>query len=443
MKDAFKKIILLMFVSLILFTVSSSTSLSTKPTGPFDITMSLSEAPVLNKPVKLIVNVTSIADVTNASIEILTTEGIAIIKGDTLRKEKLYIGEIIQIEITLKAIKTGDQEIAVFVSRNETWGFDSNSVSLYIDVGEKSARVSGRPLQPPPTPKPKRQTERPYYLKLRVSGTPYLNNSVELTVTAASIVYQQNATINLFLPEGFEVVEGSLKWKGTIPQFPTGEARISDEDFKKEIAKGRQPMDIIFDYIPADKQVQFKVRIKAAKTGDWQIIALPFEERPYAIECYGLDNPVKVKKEDAWERYTVGGCLNVRVQNDTAIVNEMPLPLESKVVEESSSSSNTYVVIFREWTAENKKQVISIEGIEFIRDTTVGEEGYPAILISANLSIAEKIKEFSFVLDIKPAEEVKDVMPRSETKITTGLPVISVILLILFVWWIKRRDSND
>ncbi len=147
MKDAFKKIILLMFVSLILFTVSSSTSLSTKPTGPFDINMSLSEAPILNKPVKLIVNVTSIADVTNASIEILTTEGIAIIKGDTLRKGKISKGEIIQIEITLKAIKTGDQEIAAVALRNETWGYGRNSVSLYLDVGEKSARVSGRPLE--------------------------------------------------------------------------------------------------------------------------------------------------------------------------------------------------------------------------------------------------------------------------------------------------------
>lgn len=346
MKDVLRNLIFLLVISLILgciekpqapleeypFTVSSAEFEPLKIMGPFNITMSLLEAPVLNKPVKLLVNVASAANATDTSIEIGTTDGISIIKGDTLRKGKISKGEITRIEITLKTIKTGDQEIAVFVSRNETWGFDSNSVSLYINVSEKSAKVSGRPPEPTPSPK-KRQTERPYYLKLRVSGAPYLNNSVELTVTAASIVDQQNATINLFLPEGFEVIEGSLKWKGTIPQFPTGEARISDEDFRKEIAKGRQPMDIIFDYIPADKQVQFKVKIKAVKTGDWQIAALPFEERPYVVECNGIDNPVKVKKEDAWGRYTVGGCLNIRVQNDTAIVSEMPLPPEYKVVE--------------------------------------------------------------------------------------------------------------
>ena len=346
MKDAFKKIVLLIVISLILgciekpqtsleeypFAVSSAELDSLKPTGPFKITMSLSEAPVLNKPVKLIVNVTTRANATNASIEISTTDGITIIKGEPLRKEKISIGEIIQFEITLKAIKTGDQEIVAVALRNETGGSGRNAVHLYINVSEKSAKVSGRPPEPTASPK-KRQTERPYYLKLRVSGTPYLNNSVELTVTAASIVDQQKATINLFLPEGFEVIEGNLKWKGTIPQFPTGEAKITDEDFRKEIAKGRQPMDIIFDYIPADKQVQFKVKIKAVKTGDWQIAALPFEERPYAVECYGIDNPVKIKKEDALERYTVGGCLNIRVQNDTAIVSEMPLPPEYKVVE--------------------------------------------------------------------------------------------------------------
>ncbi|MFA4935337.1 MAG: hypothetical protein WC568_05830 [Candidatus Methanoperedens sp.] len=151
MKYAFKKIILLMFISLILFTVSSSTSLSTKPTGPFDITMSLSEAPILNKPVKLVVNVTSRANATNTSIEILTTEGITIIKGEPLRKENIYIGEIIQFEITLKAIKTGDQEIVAVALINEPGGSGRNAVHLYIDVGEKSARVSGRPLEPTTT----------------------------------------------------------------------------------------------------------------------------------------------------------------------------------------------------------------------------------------------------------------------------------------------------
>lgn len=347
MKYAFRNLIFLLVISLILgciekpqasleeypFTVSSSELESLKPTGPFKITTSLLEAPILNKPVKLVVNVTSITNATDTSIEIRTTDGIIIIKGDPfIRKKKISKSEITLIEITLKAIKTGYQEIAVIASRNETLEFGRNSVSLYLDVSEKSTKVSKRPLQPPPTPKPKRQTER-YYLKLHVSGTPYLDNSVELTVTAASIVDQQKAAINLFLPEGFEVIEGSLKWKGTIPKFPTGEAKITDEDFRKEIAKGRQPMDIIFDYIPTDKQVQFKVKIKAVKTGDWQIAALPFEERPYAVECYGIDNPVKIKKEDAWERYTVGGCLNIRVQNDTAIVSEMPIPPEYKVVE--------------------------------------------------------------------------------------------------------------
>lgn len=252
MKDVLKNLIFLLVISLILgciekpqasleeypFTVSSADFEPLKITGPFNITLSLLEAPILNKPVKLIINVTSIEDAPNASIEIRTTEGIAIIKGDTLRKGKIYIGEIIQFEITLKAIKTGDQEIAVIVSQKDVWGIDRNSARLYIDVSEKSAKVSKKPLQPPPTPK-KRQTERPYYLKLRVSDIPYLNNSVELTVTAASIEEQQNAIINVFLPEGFEVIDGSLKWKGAISQFPTGEARISDEDFRKEIAKGR------------------------------------------------------------------------------------------------------------------------------------------------------------------------------------------------------------
>lgn len=190
-------------------------------------------------------------------------------------------------------------------------------------------------------------------------------------------------------------------------------------------------MDIIFDYIPTDRQVQFKIKIKAVKTGDWQIAALPFEERPYAVDCQGMDNPVKVKKESQWERYTVGGCLNIRVQNDTAIVSEMPLPLESKV--------DTYIVIFREWTSNNREQVLSVEGVNYVNDTTFGDQGYPALIISTNQSTADKIKEYNFIYDVQPVVIVPDVMPRAETKMTTGLPVFSVIFLILFIWWIKRK----
>lgn len=311
-------------------TVSSTEIQTLKPAGPFTITMSLLEAPTLNKPVKLIVNVTSVADAPDASIEILKTEGITIIEGGQSWKGGISKGEAIKFEIMIKAIKTGDQEIAIRASRKEVWGVDSNSISLYIDVGEKSSTVSKKPKYTPPS---KRQPERPYYVKLRVSGTPSLNNPVDLTVTIASPIDQSKANINLLLSEGFELIEGSPKWSGALSKFPIGEATIKEEDIKREVAKGRQPMDVIFDFIPSNKQVDFKVKIKAVKTGDWQIIALPFEERPYAVECNGIDNPTKIRSEDPWNFYTVGGCLNIRVKNETALVSEVPLPPEHEIGE--------------------------------------------------------------------------------------------------------------
>lgn len=171
-------------------------------------------------------------------------------------------------------------------------------------------------------------------------------------------------------------------------------------------------------------------------------IVVKLFEKPTAFQLVVLNNYMGVYSSSDTTYFVYGTAKGEELEKicNLDFVKGVEKETQLTLFGESSSSNNTYVVIFREWTAENKKQVISIEGIEFIRDTTVGEEGYPAILISANQSTVEKIKEFSFVLDIKPAEEVKDVMPRSETKMTTSLPVFSVIFLILFVWWIKRRD---
>ncbi len=152
-------------------------------------------------------------------------------------------------------------------------------------------------------------------IKLELIGTPHIDNPVELKVNVASLKDLQQANINVFLPSGFELVEGDLSWNGDLRAVPAGLVRLDDEELAREVLeKGRNPMDVVlFDRLSDVEGVQFAATIKAVKTGDWQIVALPVDERPAAVNCPGIDTSVKFSDEDLWKRYSSGGCLNIRV----------------------------------------------------------------------------------------------------------------------------------
>ncbi len=74
---------------------------------------------------------------------------------------------------------------------------------------------------------------------LSLSGTPSLNQPVELTCTVIATPFMgSNSSIKILLPDGFELVSGNLSWKG---------------------------------YIEKNNTVQVKAIIKAVETGNWMI----------------------------------------------------------------------------------------------------------------------------------------------------------------------------
>ncbi|MDO9098118.1 MAG: hypothetical protein Q7U60_08355, partial [Candidatus Methanoperedens sp.] len=107
----------------------------------------------------------------------------------------------------------------------------------------------------------------------------------------------------------------------------------------------------------------------------------------------------------------------------------------------TDSGNNTYIVIFREWTPDNREQVLSVKGVTYVTDTTFGNQGYPAIIISSNQSTADKIKEYNFIDDVQPVVIAQDVMPKAieNTRELNELPIIALIVIILFCYRIRHR----
>ncbi|MFA4935295.1 MAG: hypothetical protein WC568_05615, partial [Candidatus Methanoperedens sp.] len=120
---------------------------------------------------------------------------------------------------------------------------------------------------------------------------------------------------------------------------------------------------------------------------------------------------------------------------------EPETPLELFTNNITDSGNNTYIVIFREWTPNNREQVLSVKGVTYVTDTTFGNQGYPAIIISSNQSTANKIKEYNFIDDVQSVVMAQDVMPKAEekTRELNELPIISLIVIILFCYRIRHR----
>jgi len=116
---------------------------------------------------------------------------------------------------------------------------------------------------------------------LSISGSPYLNNSVNLTLTAATseAFGRGNTTLTIALPEGFELISGNLTQNVTLD------------------------INEIYNHT---------IIIKANKTGNWEIL--------------GWAGPYWYPKYD-------GDVLYVNVEENDATVSEIPPICEGNIFE--------------------------------------------------------------------------------------------------------------
>ena len=98
-----------------------------------------------------------------------------------------------------------------------------------------------------------------------------------------------------------------------------------------------------------------------------------------------------------------------------------------------SDNRTPYGVEFPTWIQEYRDQVLSLEGVIYIKDTISyvrDPEGYPAIIIATTPETADEIKEFDFVIDIKPAVLATS-MPTTPS--TMDVIIITIQRLAIYV----------
>lgn len=88
---------------------------------------------------------------------------------------------------------------------------------------------------------------------MSISDEPLLNKEVYITLTASNPMIDTNASLEIILPEGFQLVEGDLTWDG---------------------------------FMSKNQSKQLKAKIKAIEEGEWLIIgwAGPSWNKKYDLE---------------------------------------------------------------------------------------------------------------------------------------------------------------
>ncbi len=143
--------------------------LSTPPSGFMRMRLSVSEPPLLGKPVRFTVSLTigervPIEKYDDTSIEIILPEGFELVSGVLKGSVNVLKNSPAQFEVTVKSVKTGIWDIEAVALYTEIGNVGNLGVArhqLYFDVSENSTVVSDMPLSPPGIPSPTFE-ESPY-----------------------------------------------------------------------------------------------------------------------------------------------------------------------------------------------------------------------------------------------------------------------------------------
>jgi hypothetical protein len=115
-----------------------------------------------------------------------------------------------------------------------------------------------------------------------------------------------------------------------------------------------------------------------------------------------------------------------------------------------------YLVVLNIESAEYRNNILAINGVEHIQDaiyTSVNNQEYPAIAISANEQDVEQIRNLDYVIAVSPIAGISPApvaLPGGETSeatntrlvIIAGIFAVLVLAIVIIIYLIRRRRSQ-
>lgn len=221
------------------------------PAPPLEVSLSLSDKPLLNTQVTLTMTIISIMDASNASANFHIPDGFELVSGNLEWQGNLTTNEEKTIEVIVKSIAIGYHQLegeCQFLRDGDMMVADSDI--LYVEVMEDDAIIGSRPENnwydslsqgdTVPMPENNEQIES----ELLIDPAPALNGEFTVTYRVTPLINLQDperTQISLvFPPNAFEIIgvqfpEGGttyqfdeqLSWKGTINANQTVEVNVT------------------------------------------------------------------------------------------------------------------------------------------------------------------------------------------------------------------------
>jgi hypothetical protein len=243
---------------------------STSPSSPIKVELSLSQAPKLGETVELTCTVNLKEPANNVTIQIDLPEGIDRVSGNItwngnipeagtgkLKNWDNQVEKKVELKATIKAIKVGEWDIQAIAWYTLGLNYVEGDIKhIYLDVAADSAEMSRMPFEHPNVDIPGGSVA-PFVLEvnLLISRAPALNETAEVTCIAKArpnptFVGMRKTipvTVRILWREGFDLVRGDETWTGDLP-------------------------------INTESRIEIKATIKAIKTGDLSIAGQAAQE---------------------------------------------------------------------------------------------------------------------------------------------------------------------
>jgi hypothetical protein len=198
---------------------SDSTPFILEPSSPIKVNLSISKLPVLDEPVKITCNVSSIDDMPNSNAQVQLSQGATLISGNLEWQGDLEANVPISFSAQIVFNETGHQTIEAtarhVIDDNNSWG---DLDIIYLDIGSEDSTFGW-----PASPVPIVRTDKYSVIKtdLEISHAPKLNEPAKLFITTISPVDFPGLSVGILIYPKSAVLSDSNSQLVAIPLVPS------------------------------------------------------------------------------------------------------------------------------------------------------------------------------------------------------------------------------
>ncbi|MDD5311432.1 MAG: hypothetical protein PHO26_00155 [Dehalococcoidia bacterium] len=220
---------------------------------------------------------------------------------------------------------------------------------------------------------------------LNLEGSPEPGKPVELVYSVESARIGENISLEVVLPEGIRLKSGDLRRAGPVPVGGT---------------------------------VGIRSMVAVETPGDWIITAWA---------------------GPAAEPRLSGDVLFISASKEKCLAGKIPLSL-TPVREGAGNPRQEYLIAFREYNPRYKTIILMLPGMDFLGDTSYGDQNKPAIRVTAARDQITVIRQLDFVLTAYASPSGAATNSGADSMLVRNILISAALIIVAaVVFWVIAK----